>query len=170
MFSRQKPICQTISSVKTHLDCWSWEALLLLQLPSWGEYWWWSPAWTLDTGTAPSSFSAEGAQQPPLHSFFMKIRDWLSSKVTIKTMVRLWLSGTNGLLLPGHQFQWCLRRHWVKIGVLRHLTHDFWTQPGPHGWMSNHRKSHGWMSKHRKSHGIALGCSPMLSQKRKTGE
>lgn len=131
MFSRQKPICQMISSAKTHLDCWSWGPLLLLQLPSSGVYWWWPPTWPdfppvlhcCDTGTASFSFLAEGAHQPPLHSCFMKIREWLSSEIIIKIMVRLWISGTNGLLLPGHQFLWSLSRYWFKVAILRDLTH-----------------------------------------------
>lgn len=132
MFSRQKPICRMISSVKTHLDCWSWEAPLLLQLPNWGVYWWWPPAWPgfplvwhcCDTGTASFSFLAESAHQPPLQIYSMKIREGLSSKIIIKTVVRLQVGGTNGILLPGHQFQWSLNRYWLKTSVLRHLTHS----------------------------------------------
>lgn len=128
MFSRQKPICQMISLVKTHLDCWSWEALLLLQLPSWGVYWWWPPAWP---------------DFPPVlhcwdwHSFLQLLSRGCSSassaqlfhdnkRLTVlrnyhQNMVRLWVSGTNGLLLPGHQFQWSLSRDWLKIAILRRL-------------------------------------------------
>lgn len=79
-----------------------------------------------------TSFSllAQAACQPLQWSWLIRVKEWLSSEVIIKTMVRIWVSGTKGLLLPGHRFQWALSRYWLKIIFLWLLMFGFWTQVG----------------------------------------
>lgn len=92
------------------------------------------------------SFLAEVFCQPVQRSCLVKVKAWLSSEVLIKTVVRLWVSGTNGLLFPVHQFQWAFSRYWLEIVILWHLAGGFWTQaagyqPAPQGWLSKHSKT-----------------------------